>query len=118
MTVSILLDHQKNVADDGTETFVPYPNDDQQRFQQLVVDAIGFEAARGAKAAASGVQPEQVLGFSVSVDSMRFHAPDAVVDVAGIAAGDVTSGPMMRYVGIGTLLSWLPYSRCCWCVDS
>jgi flagellar M-ring protein FliF len=106
MTVSILLDHQQEVDDEGGVTYVPYPADDQTRFQQLVLDAIGYEAARGARAAVAGIAPADVLGFSVSVDSMRFHAPAVLGDETAAAGSltDLTSGPLMRYAGIGLAL--------------
>lgn len=85
MTVSILLPYKSEEVDelgaDGKPTGrkvrrrVPYSPEEQQRFERLVLNAIGFDAARDIVARAEGVQ--NLAGrFSSTVQSMDLYEPE------------------------------------------
>lgn len=94
MSVSILLDHQQRqeapsaeatVGDDATAEPVPvwepFDSAEQERFKQLVLDAIGFDAAKGVQLA---LEPESNAAerFTVTVQSMRLQRPEESEPVA------------------------------------
>jgi flagellar M-ring protein FliF len=110
MTVSILLPLKKvlkpKLDDKGKplasgekeESFEEYGQADKDRFKELVLNAIGFNAAKDVAAKAEGV-PNLDARFTASVQSVElFREPETTVAQAGLAL-PVTSVPLPDLVG-------------------
>ncbi len=109
MTVSILLDQKVTKApkldDKGqptkelVEKREDYSEVEKKRFQELVLGAIGFNAAKGSQGA--GEAPAAIEGrFSVAVQSMAmWHEPVEVVAASAAPLG--LGGNVLDYVGYG-----------------
>lgn len=108
MGVSILLDHQRTETPgaEGKEPVVgwtEYAKDERDRFQQLVLDAIGYPAALGAQKSRDpkGNAAER---FTVNVQSMRMHEPPAEPVVAAPALDPAAIENYLRYGAVALVL--------------
>ncbi len=109
MTVSILLDQKitkgPKLDDKGqptkdvVEKHEDYSEVEKKRFQDLVLGAIGFNAAKGSQGA--GETPAMIESrFSVAVQSMAmWHEPVEMVAASAIPLG--LGGSMLDYIGYG-----------------
>lgn len=47
LTVAVVVDHQRILQPDGSQTSQPYSDEDLSRFSSLVKEAVGYDASRG-----------------------------------------------------------------------
>lgn len=111
MTVSILLPFKDAEVDEldakgkptGKKVMsrVPYPSEDQKRFESIVLGAIGFEAAKDIVAKIEGAQTMNVR-FSSTVQSMDLYQPPAdSVAQAGVTLPVALPGGLADWIGYG-----------------
>ncbi len=107
MTVSIWLDHKQQTRtetdpDSGEEVTttarVPYDASEKERFADMVLNAIGYNAARGVQ---ERREPEADASrlFSYSVESLpMYQEPDEAPVPSQASLGTIVDGPWPRYL--------------------